>query len=474
MLKVLIIDDQLAVRTALEVLFDVNGIPTIACSTPAEALRLITTEDIGAVVQDMNFTVAETSGREGTELFFAIRALDADLPVLLMTAFTSLEAAVALVKQGAADYLAKPWEDDKVVATVKNLMALRALHQENTFLRARGQRTRRELAQRYDLRGLVYTSDAIGEVVRLSVNIAASDAPVLITGPNGSGKEKIAEIVQANSRRRDKPFVRVNVGAVPDNLFEAELFGAEPGAYTGANKLRIGRFESAHGGTLFLDELGTLPFAAQAKLLRVLQSGEYERLGSSTTRKADVRVISATNLDLQRAIAAGTFREDLYFRLHVIELFVPPLAERPEDIMPLAEHFLQMYAARENKVSLRLSKEAVTALQNHEWPGNVRELQNRVQRAVLVALGDAVTANDLGIVDSSSSRPRKAGLPSAPTREAVSDRTDPFESERAGIEEALNLAQGVISKAAAALGMSRQSLYRRMERLGLTIERRVG
>jgi len=372
MLKVLIIDDQPAVRTALETLLEVHGVPAVSVGTPDEGLHLLATEDIGTVVQDMNFTQEETSGAEGARLYRAIRELDPDMPVLLVTAWASLETAVSLIKEGASDYMAKPWDDDKLVRTVKNLVALRALKQENIRLRAHGNRARRTLAAKFDLRDVIYASPQMHDVVRLAASIAASDCPVLITGPNGSGKEKVAEIVQANSRRKEGPFVKVNVGALPENLFEAELFGAEAGAYTGAQKLRVGRFESAHGGTLFLDELGTLPLAAQAKLLRVLQTGEFERLGSSVTRKADVRIIAATNLDLERAIAAGRFREDLFFRLNVVELFVPPLADRADDILPLAEHFLGALAAKEGKPGLELGGDAAAALANHDWPGNVR------------------------------------------------------------------------------------------------------
>jgi DNA-binding NtrC family response regulator len=488
MLKVLIIDDQPAVRTALETLFEVHDLPTVAVSSPDEALHLLATEDIGAVVQDMNFTQANTDGAEGTALFRRIRALDADMPVLLMTAWTALEAAVTLIKEGATDYIAKPWDDDKLVRTVKNLVNLRALRQENIRLRAQGSRARRSLAEKHDLCGVIYASPQMHEVVRLAVSIAPSEVPVLITGPNGSGKEKLAEIIQANSRRRDKPFVRVNVGALPENLFEAELFGAEAGAFTGATRLRVGRFESADGGTLFLDELGTLPLVAQAKLLRVLQTGEYERLGSSTTRRANVRLVSATNLDLPRAIAAGQFREDLFFRLNVIEIYVPPLADRTDDVLPLAEHFLTGYAAKENKAGMRFGEQAKAALLNHDWPGNVRELQNRVQRAVLVQIGEVVTGSDLGLVAGAgrSEGPRRptpsaplpalgaghaSGATAAPGRPPGSSvaENDP---ERAAIEEALVRAGGVVSKAAAEMGLSRQALYRRMERAGITMERR--
>jgi DNA-binding NtrC family response regulator len=492
MLKVLIVDDQPAVRTALETLFEVHGLPAVSVSTPDEALHLIATEDIGALVQDMNFTQEETSGDEGVKLFRAVRDLDPDMPVLLMTAWSSLERAVGMVKEGAADYIAKPWDDDKLIRTVKNLVSLRALRQENIRLRAQGDRARRTLGARADLREVIYASPQMHEVVRLGVSIAPSDAPVLITGPNGSGKEKLAEIIQANSRRKDKPFVKVNVGALPENLFEAELFGAEAGAYTGANKLRVGRFEAAAGGTLFLDELGTLPLQAQAKLLRVLQTGEYERLGSSTTRKADVRIVSATNLDLPRAIAAGQFREDLFFRLNVIELYVPPLCDRPEDLLPLAEHFLKRLAEKEGKPQLRLGEEAITALLGHDWPGNVRELQNRLQRAVLVEMGEFITAGDLGLATTSTQgsdirrvdarRMTPAQSPAFTSGAQAAARPQPLdgagsagpggEQERASIEAALIQAGGVVAKAAAEMGLSRQALYRRMERLGVVLERR--
>jgi DNA-binding NtrC family response regulator len=315
----------------------------------------------------------------------------------------------------------------------------------------------------------VYRSAILHECVMLAVNVARSDVPVLITGPNGSGKEKLAEIVQANSRRKDRPFVRVNAGALPDQLLEAELFGAEAGAFTGATKLRIGRFEAAHQGTLFLDEIGNLSAAGQMRLLRVLQTGEFERLGSSTTRKVDVRVISATNADLKAEILAGRFREDLFFRLNVIELSVPALSRRVEDIVPLAERFLEIHRGERE---LSFGGDALDALEQHEWPGNVRELENRIQRAVLVCPGNQIRASDLGIEPTphvigasgdrlSEERVRRGSIPPA----AASD-------ERDLVESALVRARGVVSLAAAELGLSRQALYRRMQRLGIELERR--
>jgi len=491
-MHILIVDDQRPMREALELLFEVHGLSPLVAATPDQALELIRSEDIGVVIQDMNFREGETSGQGGIALFHAIRALDADLPVLLMTAWTSLETAVELVKEGAADYFAKPWNDEKLLSLVTNLLRMRELAYENTRMRSRGVRARRALAEKHELCGLVYASDAMHEVVSLAVKVAPSDAAVLITGPNGSGKELLAEIVMRNSRRRDEPFVKVNAGGLPDQLLEAELFGAEAGAYTGATKARVGRFEAAHRGTLFLDELGNLSLSGQMKLLRVLQSGEFERLGSSTTRKADVRIVSATNADLERAIAAGTFREDLLFRLNVIELRLPALNERSEDILPLSALFLRALAHSRgpDAEAYELADDAQRALLAHDWPGNVRELQNRLQRASLVCQGARIRAIDLGISPARESArvAASAAPPPPPASSARRLNTDAAdlprtvgsgsanasdEAERAQIEAALTGAGGVVAKAAASLGVSRQALYRRMERLGLALERRV-
>jgi transcriptional regulator with PAS, ATPase and Fis domain len=354
---------------------------------------------------------------------------------------------------------------------VRTLLRLRGLAQENVRLRSHGLRARRDLSAQHDLCGLIYGSDAMHELLSLAVRIAPSDVPVLITGPNGSGKELLAEIVRNNSRRRDKPFIKVNAGGLPDQLLEAELFGAEAGAYTGASKVRVGRFEAAHGGTLFLDELGNLSASGQMKLLRVLQSGEFERLGSSTTRRADVRVISATNANLEQAIAGGTFREDLFFRLNVIELKLPALAQRADDIPLLSEQLLKRLS--EGKPAPTLAADAIDALASYSWPGNVRELQNRLQRAGLVCQGGVIRAADLALPANPTQRP------SISSEERVSDASPrpalarAEEEERARIEEALAKSGSVVAKAAAELGLSRQALYRRMERLGLSLERRV-
>jgi DNA-binding NtrC family response regulator len=441
---VLIIDDNPAVATALDLLFSLHDIDTIAADSPGSGLAVLEREPVDLVVQDMNFHADTTSGEEGMALFGEIRARHPDLPVILLTAWTHLESAVDLVKAGAADYLAKPWDDRKLLATVNNLLELSEARRELQRHR-QGERRRREALQReYDLCGLVYADPASESVLALACQVARSDLPVLITGPNGTGKEKFAQIVHANSAVRDGPFVALNCGALPAELIEAELFGAEAGAYTGANRAREGKFEAADGGTLFLDEIGTLSAAGQVKLLRVLETGRFERLGGNRERSVKVRIVSATNADLARLMAEGHFREDLYYRLNAIELKLPPLSQRPDDILPLARHFLPRGKS--------LDAGAERALLAHPWPGNVRELRNTLQRAALLARNARIGAADLGLP-----------TPSGATAVAASA----LEPDRAGIEAALQRNDGVVAQAASELGLSRQALYRRMERLGI-------
>ncbi|HEY5972051.1 MAG TPA: sigma-54 dependent transcriptional regulator [Pseudoxanthomonas sp.] len=438
----LIIDDNPAVATALEVLFSLHDIATLHAQTPGAGLAMLQSESVDLVIQDMNFTEDTTSGDEGVALFAQIRAQHPDLPVILLTAWTHLSSAVELVKAGAADYIAKPWDDRKLLATVNNLLELAEARSELDRRRNRERARQEQLVRKYDLRGVVFDDPASERVIALACQVARSDLPVLITGPNGSGKEKIAEIVQANSSVRNGAFVTLNCGALPSELIEAELFGADAGAYTGANKAREGKFEAADGGTLFLDEIGNLPLAGQMKLLRVLETGRFERLGSNRERQVSVRVISATNADLPALIREGGFREDLYYRLNAIELALPPLAERPGDILPLAESF--------RPADKPIGESARAALLRHPWPGNVRELRNVIQRAGLLATGERIEAADLNLPRATASKPVAVQEP-----------------DRAGIEAALARAGGVIAQAAAELGLSRQALYRRMDRFGL-------
>lgn len=439
---VLIIDDNPAVGEALSLVLSLRDIHPLVATTPEEGLALLAAGRVDVVIQDMNFTADTTSGEEGVALFQAIRARHADLPVILLTAWTHLEAAVELIKAGASDYLAKPWDDTKLLATVENLLELSESTREVTRVRVERRRRREALESRYDLGGLVFASEAMSRTIELACQVARSDVSVLVTGPNGAGKERIAAIVHANSAVRRGPFVAVNCGALPGELIEAELFGADAGAYTGANKAREGRFEMADGGTLFLDEIGNLPLPGQMKLLRVLETGQFERLGSGRTRQVKVRVISATNADLKAMIAAGTFREDLYYRLNVIDVNLPPLAERSDDILPLAEHFLDGRAV--------LSEDAREALLGHAWPGNVRELKNAIARAALLAPDGRIEPVHLNLPPPVASPGRSLDEPS-----------------RESVETALASAGGVVSRAASSLGLSRQALYRRMERYGL-------
>jgi DNA-binding NtrC family response regulator len=440
---VLVIDDNDAVCTAFDVLLSLHGMRVLTAPSPPQGLEVLAREAVDLVIQDMNFRREATRGEEGMALFAEIRRRHPDIPIILLTAWTYLETAVELVKAGAADYLAKPWDDARLLTTVRNLLDLRRAQRETRAIQRQRSEARSALAERYDLRGIVYESDGMHTLLATATHVAHADVPILITGPNGAGKEVIADIVQANSSVRDKPYLKVNLGALPNDLMEAELFGTEAGAFTGA-RARLGRFEAANGGTLFLDELGNLSGSGQAKLLRVLQTGEFERLGSSVTRKTQVRVIAATNANLRQAIREGRFREDLFYRLNVIELEVPALAERREDVVPLARSFLSS--------GFTLTSDAEHALTRYDWPGNVRELQNAIRRACLLSTGSAISTAALNL---------PASAP-APVDEPALDKPT--------IEEALSRAKGVVAHAARDLGLSRQALYRRMEKLGLKLE----
>ena len=451
MRTVLVIDDNPAVAQALQLLFGLHDIRTFAAPTPQKGLALLARESIDLVIADMNFSADTTSGEEGEALFRALRAHQPDLPVILLTAWTHLESAVQLVKAGAADYIGKPWDNDKLLAAVENLLELAEATRERQRLQDEQRRRRERLAEQYDLCGIVFASDAMERAVELACRVARADVRVLITGPNGAGKERIAQIVHANSSVRGGPFVAINCGAIPSELIEAELFGAEAGAYTGATRARSGRFELADGGTLFLDEIGDLPLAGQVKLLRVLETGQFEMLGSSRTHSTRVRIVSATNADLPALIRDGRFREDLYYRLNVIDIPVPSLLERPADILPLARFFLGE--------ALTLSEDAAAALLAHDWPGNVRELRNSIERAKLLARERIVTAPDLNLP-----APHRTAAEGEMPRRGDRDGEQP---SRELIEASLREAGGNISRAAQSLGLSRQALYRRMERFNL-------
>jgi DNA-binding NtrC family response regulator len=446
--RILVADDQPDVREALRLLLKAEGFAIETASSPAAVLAAVQSADFDAVLLDLNYARDTTTGREGLELVSQLQALDATLPAIVMTAWSSIEKAVEAMRRGARDFIEKPWDNARLLATMRTQVELaRALR--------RSQRLEGEnrLLRRDGVPDLIATSAAMRPVLQLMERVAPSDANVLITGEHGTGKEVIAQWLHAASPRAGRPIVAVNLGGLSEGLFESEMFGHVKGAFTDARSDRIGRFELAEGGTLLMDEIGTLQPRQQAKLLRVLETGEVERVGASRARRVDVRILSATNADLGAEVAAGRFREDLLFRLNTIEIRLPPLRERSEDIQSLAEHFLRRYAARYRKPLGGFEPEALAALQSHPWPGNVRELDHTLERAVLMAQGSLLRAGDLGL--------RGSGAP-------VRLEDLPLEDvERVLIRKALERHEGNVSAAAKALGLSRSALYRRLQHHGL-------
>lgn len=450
--KILIVDDNPAVLDALSLMLELHNYQPITATSPAEAIQVVDYQRISLVIQDMNFSADTTSGEEGVLLFYQLRELNPYLPIILITAWTELEQAIELVKSGAADYIAKPWDDAKLLTSIANLVALGKANAQSEAL-VRAQQAQKSAHEAANHSGLVYASEPMQRTIDMALQVARSDVSVLITGPNGSGKEKIAELIQAQSPLHQAPFIKVNAGALPKELIEAELFGAEAGAYTGANKARIGRFEAADGGTLFLDEIGNLPLDGQTKLLRVLQTGDFERLGSVSTKHVNVRVISATNADLLQMIAAGEFREDLYYRLNVIELNIPPLAERSDDILPLIRHFLP-----NRDISLNAEKQ----LSTYSWPGNVRELENACKRVQVLKPDGVLEAHDFALQQTLSNTNNPAVTPNItiPAQNSI-------EPDKQALLDAMKAHQGVIARVAKQFGMSRQALYRRLQKFDI-------
>jgi DNA-binding NtrC family response regulator len=447
---VLAADDQPDVLEALRLLLKPEGFQLETADSPAAVLAAVESRELDVVLMDLNYTRDTTSGREGMDLLSKLQAIDGTLPVVVMTAWGSVDVAVEAMRRGARDFVQKPWENARLVATLRTQAELsRALR--------RGQRLEAEnRALRDEGRPLLIAeSEAMRPVLEMIERVGPSDANVLVTGENGTGKGTVAAALHAVSTRAPKPLLTVNAGGLSEGVFESELFGHVKGAFTDAKADRVGRFEMADGGALFLDEIANVPLNLQPKLLRVLETGEFERVGSSRTRRADVRVLSATNADVRQEVANGRFRQDLLFRLNTIEIHVPPLRERREDIPLLASHFLRLHAQRYRKSLPGFHADALGALAGHAWPGNVRELDHAVERAVLMARGSEIHEADLGLKGAGREAPRQL------------DDMSLEEVEAFLIKKALQRHGGSVSRAAEALGLSRSALYRRLQRYEL-------
>jgi DNA-binding NtrC family response regulator len=448
--RVLIADDQREIREALRLLLKSEGYDTETAASPAEVIQAVANRELDAVLMDLNYTRDTTSGKEGLDLLARLRSIDATLPVIVVTAWATVSLAVEVMRQGARDFVEKPWDNARLLSILRTQVELGRALRRGERLEAENELLRQETRP-----SLVAQSPEMRPVIELVERVGPSEANVLITGENGTGKGVVARAIHAVSPRAGRPLVTVNTGGLSETVFESELFGHVRGAFTDAKSDRVGRFELADGGTLFLDEIANISLSQQAKLLRVLETGEFERVGSSRTRRADVRVLSATNANLREEVAAGRFRQDLLFRLNTVEIQVPPLRSRRADVVPLAEHFLAQHVRRYRKALRGFEEGALEALLSHAWPGNVRELDHAVERGVLMAAGDRVRARDLGL--------QPAALPGATTLEAL-----PLEEvERVLIQKALARYGGNVSQAAQALGLSRSALYRRLEKHGL-------
>jgi DNA-binding NtrC family response regulator len=447
--RILLADDQLSMLKALRLLLKGEGYQIETVGSAAAIVEAIGRQDFDVVLMDLNYVRGSTSGQEGLDLLSKLQQIDSTLPVVVMTAWGSVELAVEAMRRGARDFLTKPWKNERLLAILRTQVELsralrkgQQLEQENLLLRGE------------DRPFLIAQSRAMQPVLETIARVGPSQANVLITGENGVGKGVVAQALHDASLRKDKPLVNVNTASIPETLFESELFGHVAGAFTDARSDRIGRFKLADGGTLFLDEIASIPANLQSKLLRVLESGEFEPVGSSKTYRVDVRILSATNANLGEEIAASRFRQDLLYRLKTVELRIPSLRERREDIPLLATHFLQRYVGRYRKHLTGFDPAAFQVLLAYAWPGNIRELDHTVERAVLMARGTTVQASDLGIE------------PKFETAPAIENMTIE-QVEQMMIRKALARFQGDISKAAEALGLSRGALYRRLEKHGI-------
>jgi DNA-binding NtrC family response regulator len=446
--RLLVADDQPHILEALRLLLKPEGYQLEMVRMPALVLEALAHESFDGVLIDLNYTRDTTSGQEGLDLVTRVKEMDAQLPVVVMTAWGNIDLAVEAMRRGAGDFIQKPWENARLLSILRTQMELHRSQKRTQWLEAENRILRAGAPD------FIASAPSMRTALETISRVGPSDANVLITGEHGTGKEIVAQTLHRLSSRAERTLVAVNTGALPEGTFESELFGHVKGAFTDAHADRIGRFELASGGTLFLDEIANIPVRQQSKLLRVLETGELERVGSSKTQKVNVRMLSATNADLRTECAAGRFREDLLFRLNTVEISLPPLRERREDIPTLAAHFLARYAARYRRPIQGLEPSALQMMLHYGWPGNVRELDHTIERAVLMARGDRIESANLGL----NAQRGPAQSMDEMSLEAV---------EAILIRKALARANGNVSHAADALGLSRGALYRRIEKYGL-------
>jgi DNA-binding NtrC family response regulator len=454
--SVLVADDQPDILHALRVLLKGEGCRVKTVNTPEDALEALSQSPFDVALIDLNYARDTTSGKEGMDLLEGIQKLDPDLPVVVMTAWATIDLAVECMRKGAADFIQKPWENARVKATVANQAELYRAKRKATLLEDENRSLKASKS-----RDFLARSEVMKPLINMMNKVAPSDANILITGENGTGKGVAARYIHSLSARSEEPFVSINMGGLASGVAESELFGHVKGAFTDAKADRAGRFEMADGGTLFMDEIGNLPMEQQQKILRVLETGEFERVGSSRTIKVDVRIISATNSDLQKSVREGKFREDLLYRLNTIPVHLPPLRERAEDIELLANHFLERHLKRYGKNITGLIDQAIEALLSYNWPGNVRELDHTIERSVLLASGDQIKVSDLGLIPTASTDDE--GAMNGPSIDDMSLE----EVEKYLIQRTLKRNGGNATKTANDLGLSRSAFYRRLQRFGL-------
>ena len=447
--RILVADDQPDVLEALRLLLKAEAFSIETAASPAGVVAVLQAREFDVLLMDLNYTRDTTSGQEGLDLLAQAQAIDPTLPVVVMTAWASVELAVEAMRRGARDFMEKPWENNRLLSVVRTQAELARALRCGQRLEAENRLLRTEAGPK-----LIAESPAMRPVIEMIARVGPSDANVLITGENGAGKGSVAQALHGVSLRAGKPLLVVNAGGLSEGVFESELFGHVKGAFTDAKADRVGRFELADGGTLFLDEIANVPMNLQPKLLRVLETGEFERVGSSRTFRVDVRILSATNANLSQEVAAGRFRQDLLFRINTIEIRVPPLRDRREDIPVLARHFLELHVRRYRKRVRGLEPAAIRALSEFAWPGNVRELDHAVERGVLMAQAEQIRVADLGL--------SAAAEPASRLEEMSLEDVECFL-----IKKALARFDGNVSRAAEALGLSRSALYRRLQRYGL-------